>query len=513
MEEQDKDIIYDNAQKLFRQKDYSSALVEFKKIRDWKDSSALIQECSRHILNTRKDNNKEIKVITSSELHLKQFDRGPKPIKQEVPKKKGVIAKLFGKKPPKEKVEKQPEKKKEVVKTEQGSMQILKNKSGKPYEFPPLDCLEDYSSICEENSEKFAENGKLIEKTFAEYNVNLSYSGYQQGPVLTTFEFELGTGTQINKIQARKNEISYALGGKKVRLLTPIPGKKAVGVEVPNDNAQLVGFKRVFESCKKQGIIDSFNVPMVLGETVAGQPYAIDVSKMPHLIIAGTTGSGKSVCLNAFINTILCGKTPNQVRMIMVDPKVVELSVYDGIPHLLTPVITEAPKVVQAMNWLVGEMEKRYQLLAKYKVRNINDFNDLVLEDSIKEKSLPFIVMLIDEFADLMSVIGKEIDTSIGRIAAKARAVGIHLILATQRPSADVITGTLKSNLPGRIAFAVTSETNSRIILDESGAEDLMGKGDMLLLDPSQLHLQRMQGAFISGKEVNKVVRCIQQSN
>ena len=236
------------------------------------------------------------------------------------------------------------------------------------------------------------------------------------------------------------------------------------------------------------------------------EPVTIDVAKMPHMLIAGTTGSGKSVCINSFICTLIYTRSPQDVRLIMVDPKVVELTVYNDIPHLVTPVITEPKKVVKALGWLCDEMERRYQMISKFGVRNIEGLNAKIRNENIPAEKLPYIVLIMDEFADLMSTVGKDIETYVARLAAKARAAGIHLILATQRPSADVITGTIKNNFPARIAFAVSSGTNSRIILDEGGAENLLGRGDMLLMEPSSMGFQRIQGAFLSDDEVYSIV-------
>ena len=237
-----------------------------------------------------------------------------------------------------------------------------------------------------------------------------------------------------------------------------------------------------------------------------GKPVVIDVAKMPHMLIAGTTGSGKSVCINTFICTILYTRAPQDVRFIMIDPKVVELSVYNGIPHLLTPVITEAKKVVRALAWLVDEMERRYQVLSRFGVRNIDGLNAKIRSENLPVERMPYIVLIMDEFADLMTTVGKDIENYVARLAAKARAAGIHLVLATQRPSSDVITGTIKNNFPARIAFTVSSSMNSRIILDEGGAEALLGRGDMLFMNPGAIGFERIQGAFLSDEEVDAVV-------
>lgn len=382
----------------------------------------------------------------------------------------------------------------------------IMNRSKRNYTAPPISLLKDYPAIGQEIDERTRRLGEVIVETYAQQRTMVELSAIIKGPTVTMFELTLEPGTLISRITSRENELSYALGGKHVRILAPIPGKQAVGIEVPNEKTSIVGFKDMVNSLRRNEKYLAMKVPMILGRTIMGEPIVIDVAKMPHMIIAGTTGSGKSVCINAFINTLIYQKSPSEVRLILVDPKVVELTLYNGIPHLLTPVITDAKKVVKMLNFLVEEMERRYAMLARYSVRNIVGYNQKIEEEHIAAEKMPYIVLIMDEFADMMSVVAKEIETQISRLAAKARAAGIHLILATQRPSSDVITGTIKSNLPARIAFAVSSGVNSRVILDEGGAENLLGKGDMLLMDPSCMGLKRIQGAFLSDSEVDLVV-------
>lgn len=382
------------------------------------------------------------------------------------------------------------------------------------YTPPEIMLLKDYPKVSQEIDYQTQQQGEIIVRTLAEQKITVELSAIIKGPAVTMYELRLAQGMIISRIKAREDEINYALGGKKVRILAPVPGKQAVGIEVPNASVSIVGFKDMVFALRDNQKYMSFNVPMILGRTVTGEPIVIDVAKMPHMIIAGTTGSGKSVCINAFINTILYQKSPKDVRLMLVDPKVVELTIYNGIPHLLTPVITEPKRAIKALEWLVSEMERRYAMLAHYGVRNVAGLNEKIVSGELKGvEKVPYIVLIMDEFADIMAVVGKEMDAAISRIAAKARAAGIHLILATQRPSSDVILGTLKSNLPGRIAFAVSSGTNSRVILDEMGAENLLGKGDMLLLDPSAMGLRRIQGAFVSDGEVEKITSFVQNHN
>lgn len=382
------------------------------------------------------------------------------------------------------------------------------------YTAPSPSLFRDYPQVSQEIDSVTRENGEIIVQTLAEQRISVELSAIIKGPTVTQYELRLAQGTIINRITARENELNYALGGKKVRILAPVPGKQAVGIEVPNEKTTVVGFKDMIYALRTNEKYKAMKIPMILGKTITGEPIVIEVAKMPHMIIAGTTGSGKSVCINSFINTIICQKSPKDVRLIMVDPKVVELTIYNGIPHLLTPVITEPKRALKALNWLVVEMERRYSMLARYGVRNIIGLNEKIDRGDLKGvERLPYIVLIMDEFADIMAIVGKEMDIEIGRIAAKARAAGIHMILATQRPSSDVINGTLKSNLPGRIAFAVSSGINSRVILDENGAENLLGKGDMLLLDPQSSGLTRIQGAFISDEEVENVAAFASENN
>ncbi len=380
---------------------------------------------------------------------------------------------------------------------------------------PPLpSLLKDYPGVSQEIDEYSYNQGKIIVQTLAEQKIVVELSNIIKGPTVTMYELKLAQGMIISKIKAREDELNYALGGKKIRILAPVPGKQAVGIEVPNAKTSIVGFKDMIDAARENPNYMKMKIPMILGKTITGEPILIDVAKMPHMIIAGTTGSGKSVCINSLVNTIIYQKSPQEVRLIMVDPKVVELTVYDGIPHLLTPVITDAKRAIKALDWLVVEMERRYAMLAKYGVRNVAGLNEKIDAGEVTGvEKVPYILLIMDEFADIMAVVGKEMDIAIGRIAAKARAAGIHMILATQRPSNDVITGTLKSNLAGRIAFAVSSGINSRVILDEIGAENLLGKGDMLLLDPSSMGTKRIQGAFMSDQEVDAVASFTRKNN
>lgn len=313
----------------------------------------------------------------------------------------------------------------------------------------------------------------------------------------------------MSKIEGLSNELAMALAATHIRIEAPIPGKSAVGIEIPNARSASVPLRDVLDSGEfKNG---KGHILVALGKDITGKPVVTDLAKMPHLLIAGSTGSGKSVCINSIITSIIYHSRPEDVKLMLIDPKVVELSVYNGIPHLRTEVITNMKKAEGALNWAVREMEARYQLFAGAKVRNIEGYNK-----QNPDKKMPYILIIVDEFADLMNVAAKEVEVLIQRLTQKARAAGIHLILATQRPSADVITGVIKSNIPSRIAFMVESALNSRIILDEGGAETLLGKGDMLFKQAGALTTVRVQGAFISDEEVEAVVdyvrnECLEQ--
>ncbi len=382
----------------------------------------------------------------------------------------------------------------------------ISRRAKKKYTAPPANILVEYPKSSSEIDDFTRRQSEIIIETFNDFHVNVTLDDIIKGPTVTMYQLKLGEGVMVQKVKQREDELSYNLGGVRIRILAPVPGRQAVGIEVPNKHRAIIGFKDMLQEFKKREDSDKLRVPMILGRTITGEPVTIDVAKMPHMLIAGTTGSGKSVCINSFICTLIYTRSPQDVRLIMVDPKVVELTVYNNIPHLLTPVITEPKKVVKALAWLCDEMERRYQMISKFGVRNIEGLNSKIRNENIPAEKMPYIVLIMDEFADLMTTVGKDIENYVARLAAKARAAGIHLILATQRPSADVITGTIKNNFPARIAFAVSSATNSRIILDEGGAENLLGRGDMLLMEPSTMGFQRIQGAFLSDDEVYSIV-------
>lgn len=354
------------------------------------------------------------------------------------------------------------------------------------------------------------ENIKILEATFASFGIKVTVERAEIGPSVTKYEVKPAVGVRVNRISNLSDDLALALAAKDVRIEAPIPGKSLIGIEVPNSDIATVSFRELWEQSQTKA--ENF-LEIPLGKAVNGTARAFDLSKMPHLLVAGSTGSGKSVAVNGIIASILMKARPDQVKFMMVDPKMVELSVYNDIPHLLIPVVTNPRKASKALQKVVDEMENRYELFAKVGVRNIVGFNAKVEEfnaqSEYKQIPLPFIVVIVDELADLMMVASKEVEDAIIRLGQKARAAGIHMILATQRPSVDVISGLIKANVPSRVAFAVSSGTDSRTILDENGAEKLLGRGDMLFKPIDENHPVRLQGSFISDDDVERIVNFI----
>ncbi|MBW3599364.1 MAG: DNA translocase FtsK [Planctomycetes bacterium] len=386
------------------------------------------------------------------------------------------------------------------------------------YELPDIDLLIQGDDFSFENQEQeVLRKAKVLEETFASFGFNVKVVEIETGPVIAQYEIELEAGLRLSKITGLADDLAIALRVPSVRIVAPIPGKNTVGIEVPNEERQVVRLRDVMEEAGEK--TQKLRIPLFLGKDVAGNPLVTDLSTLPHLLIAGRTGTGKSVCLNAIINSILMTKGPDEVRMLMIDPKMVELSGYATLPHLMHPVVTDMKKAEAILAWAVDKMEERYALLAKAGVRHIASYNQLGeeelyerLEPEDEEQKnaiptqLPFIVIVADEIADLMMQAGKEVEQHIIRLAQKSRAVGIHLILATQKPTVDVITGLIKSNLPARICFQVASRTDSRVVLDEMGADKLLGNGDMLFLWPGTSTLLRGQGTYLTDEEINAVV-------
>ena len=405
----------------------------------------------------------------------------------------------------------------------------LPQSDDKNYEFPPLKLLREQVKGDGANSEEeHRQNAENLLRILKEFGVEVTLGEIHVGPVITCYEVVPAAGVRVEKISGLDKNIALGMRAQSVRILAPIPGKAAVGVEVPNQKSTPVGMREILESSVWND--EKRELPIALGKDVSGKPLISDLTKMPHLLIAGATGSGKSVCINSIVASILYSKSPKDVRLIMVDPKVVELKIFNPLPHMLIPVVTEPKKVPAALKILLKEMEKRYQVFAKVNVRNITGFNnrkkekpeplppeqqaelDGVVEEVEIPERLPYIVAIVDELADLMMVAPAEIETSIARLAQLARAAGIHLIIATQRPSVNVITGVIKANLPSRIAFQVASQVDSRTILDGKGADTLIGRGDMLFSPPGTSKLVRAQGAFVADEEVQSIVEFLKRN-
>lgn len=384
-------------------------------------------------------------------------------------------------------------------------------RSGKGYQIPPFSFLSDPDEPSVSSDDKnLRMQSQLLEKKLEDFGVHGKVVAVSPGPVITTYEYEPAPGVKINKIVSLSDDLSLALRAISIRIVAPIPGKAVVGIEVPNVNREKVRFKEIVASSEFDK--SKSKLTLCLGKDIVGNPVVAALDKMPHLLIAGATGTGKSVALNAMICSLLYKATPDDVKLIMVDPKRIELSSYDGIPHLITPVVVDAKKATNALFWAVREMERRYELLAKMNTRNISQYNKKIESnenpdaDSRLEK-LPYVVIVIDELADLMMLASRDVEITLTRLAQMARAAGIHLILATQRPSVDVLTGIIKANFPTRLTFQVSSKTDSRTIIDTNGAENLLGSGDMLFLPPGTAKLQRIHGAYISESELSQIVK------
>jgi S-DNA-T family DNA segregation ATPase FtsK/SpoIIIE len=357
-----------------------------------------------------------------------------------------------------------------------------------------------------------------LETLLSEFSINAKVVAAETGPVVTMFELELAAGVKVSQISALSNDMARALAAGAVRVVAPLPGKHTIGIEVPNSEKERVRIKNMMELAGNKP--QNMQIPLYLGKDSSGEALVSDLTKMPHLLIAGTTGSGKSVCINSVIVGVLLTKRPDEVKMILIDPKMVEMTAFNTIPHLMCPIVTETKMAVQILEWATVKMDERYAILAEAKVKNISDFNKLGAEEVSKRfgatseeeeakipKKLPYIVIIIDELADLMMTAAKEIEGYIVRLAQKSRAVGIHIVLATQRPQATVVTGLIKSNMPSRVGFRVAARMDSRIILDQNGAETLLGEGDMLFLKPGTSDLIRAQGTFLDEAEIKRIVK------
>ena len=385
------------------------------------------------------------------------------------------------------------------------------------YKFPPVSLLEKGKKTSNNNKEELRQTAQKLQKTLEDFGVHVTITNISCGPSVTQFELHPEQGVKVSKIVNLADDIKLNLAAADIRIEAPIPGKSAIGIEVPNKTNQMVMFRDLIEN--QEFAQARSKIAFAVGKNLAGQVIVSDIAKMPHLLIAGATGSGKSVCINTLIMSILYKATPEEVKLIMIDPKVVELSAYQGIPHLLIPVVTDPKQASSALNWAVMEMGERYKKFAEVNVRNLTGYNEKV-EESIKNgmegedfKKLPQIVIIVDELADLMMVAPGEVEDAIVRLSQLARAAGIHLVIATQRPSVNVITGLIKANVPSRIAFSVSSGVDSRTIIDMNGAEKLLGKGDMLFYPSGYQKPIRVQGAFISDEEVGKVVEFLKEEN
>ncbi len=463
---------------------------------------------------------RERPVIKSAELELKAEPKlsKPKPIQEEPVVERALPPVIM--KPVAPKVEPAREKKKVEKNIVDPTIQL------EPGGLPPLNLLNPSSPMADKafTTISFEELSQLVEQRLSDFGVEAKVVAVHPGPVITRFELDLAPGIKVSKITGLAKDIARSLSTISVRVVEVIPGKSVIGLEIPNENREMVMLREILESQRYQQ--SRSPVSLALGKDISGNPMVVDLTKMPHLLVAGTTGSGKSVSLNAMLLSMLFKATPEQLRLILIDPKMLELSVYDGIPHLLTPVITDMKDAANALRWCVAEMDKRYRLMAALGVRNIAGYNQKVT-DAIKQgqplslptslvvdeasakahlEPLPVIVVVADELADMMMVVGKKVEELIARIAQKARAAGIHLIIATQRPSVDVITGLIKANIPTRIAFQVSSRIDSRTILDQQGAEQLLGHGDMLYLPPGAGVPVRVHGVYVADEEVHRVV-------
>ena len=377
------------------------------------------------------------------------------------------------------------------------------------YEFPPIDLLKEGKSATKSTKKAIQDTASKLQRTLYSFGVSAKVENVSVGPTITRYELRPAEGVRVNKIANLSDDIALSLAAESIRIEAPIPGKQAVGIEIPNKEKEVVSLRDIIDSDKfKQS---KSKLSFALGKDAAGELVVTDIAKMPHVLIAGSTGSGKSVCINTLIMSIIYKAKPSEVKLVMVDPKVVELSIYNGIPHLLIPVVSDPKKAAGALAWAVQEMENRYHLFAQKNVREIEGYNEALEKEGLDEK-LPQIVIIIDELADLMMVASKEVEEAICRLAQKARAAGMHLVIATQRPSVDVITGLIKANIATRIAFAVTSQIDSRTILDTGGAEKLLGKGDMLFAMSGGQKKQRVQCAYISDGEVESIVKFLKKN-
>ena len=451
-------------------------------------------------LNFELDDDEDDEDVEDEQMEVEDYEDEEEVIDEAKEETKKRVKELFSKKKAKE------ENEAEELVLEHNIIEEYEN-----YDFPPIDLLNVSKKAGKDYSNKeLKEIAIKLQRTLASFGVDAKVTNVTRGPTVTRYELQPNIGVKVSKILNLADDIALNLAAKSIRIEAPIPGKSAVGIEVPNKVTDMVSLREIIES-------DTFNeakskVSFSLGKGIDGEPFVADIAKMPHALIAGSTGSGKSVCINSIIMSLLYKANPNEVKLILIDPKVVELGVYNGIPHLLIPVVTDPKKAAGALNWAVQEMTNRYNLFASRGVRDIGGYNELLKADG-EEGVLPQIVIIIDELADLMMVAPNDVEDAICRLAQMARAAGMHLIIATQRPSVDVITGIIKANIPTRIAFTVSSQVDSRTILDMAGAEKLLGRGDMLFYPVGESKPIRVQGSFVSDKEIESVVEYIKGNN
>jgi S-DNA-T family DNA segregation ATPase FtsK/SpoIIIE len=464
------------------------------------------------------------KIGTFKMVRRERAEREKKLVKKKREEKEGkeVLPTVVVEKPS------PPPKKQEMAKQE--AFEFLE--ASKAFQLPSISLLEAETEKRQKiDRDSLIMNSRILEKKLLDYGVEGKVVEVRPGPVITVYEFEPAPGVKVSRIVNLADDLALALSALSVRIVAPIPGKAVVGIEVPNTNRETVFLKEIIDSDNFRAFKSKLSFG--LGKDISGEPFVVDLARMPHLLVAGSTGSGKSVSINAMICSILFKATPEEVRFLMIDPKMLELSDYEGIPHLLLPVVTNPKKAAAALKWLVDEMERRYTVLAEKGVRNIEHYHQR-MEKELKEKGkvlkrkgdvlegdeektaepmekIPYIVVVIDELADLMMISSREVEEAITRLAQMARAVGIHLLLATQRPSVDVLTGIIKANFPARISFQVTSKVDSRTILDTIGAEHLLGAGDMLFLPPGSSKLTRLHGAFVSSPEIKRIVEFLKK--
>ncbi|MEF9951213.1 MAG: DNA translocase FtsK 4TM domain-containing protein [Clostridium sp.] len=483
-------------------KDFFKGSIEAgKKVKDDKKTrnEEVIPAIKIENTNTKPNLEEDIKIFDSFEENIKDISKVP-PLISDMPK---VKSNATINKPVAHTIEKE---------SAATIIEPLNNEiPEKEYIFPNIELLgECKSSVSVEDKTSLLENAKILEETLQSFNVETKVVQVRRGPSVTRYELQPSPGVKVSKIVNLADDLALSLATSSVRIEAPIPGKAAVGIEVPNKNVSPVALREVIESHEFTEF--NSNLTFALGKDITGKCMVTDICKMPHLLIAGATGSGKSVCINTLITSLIYKSSPEDVKMIMIDPKVVELSIYNGIPHLLIPVVTDPKKAASALYWAVNEMTDRYKTFAANNVRNVDGYNNLVKTKGIGTK-MPKIVIIIDELADLMMVSPSDVEDSICRLSQMARAAGLHLIIATQRPSVDVITGVIKANIPSRISFAVSSQTDSRTILDMGGAEKLLGRGDMLFLPIGENKPIRVQGAFISEEEVENIVNFLKESS